>query len=68
MVAVQGPNYYDPPLHMHMITYQNHAGDKQKSYKIMRMNIFEVQDKAKPVRENITGLNLVVVKHMTIVA
>jgi hypothetical protein len=37
-----------------------------KSYKIMRMNMFEVWDKAKPDIENIRGLNLAVVKLTTV--
>jgi hypothetical protein len=40
----------------------NYAGNKQKSYKIMRINRFAIQDKAKPDREYIRGLHLAVVK------
>jgi hypothetical protein len=36
------------------------------SYKIIRMNMFAVQDKAKPDIENISGLNLAVVKLTTV--
>jgi hypothetical protein len=32
----------------------NCAGNKQKSYKIMRMNMFAAQDKAKPDIETMT--------------
>jgi hypothetical protein len=32
----------------------------------MRMNMFEVEDKAKPDIENVRGLNLVVVKLKTV--
>jgi hypothetical protein len=32
----------------------------------MRMNMFAVQDKAKPDRENLRGLNLAVVKLTTL--
>jgi hypothetical protein len=38
------------------------AEDKLESYKIMGMNMFAAQEKAKPDKENIRGLNLVVVK------
>jgi hypothetical protein len=31
-----------------VITSQNYAGNKQKSYKIMRMNMFAAQGTAKP--------------------
>jgi hypothetical protein len=34
-----------------MIIKQNCAGNKLKSYKIMRMNMFVVQDKVKPDRK-----------------
>jgi hypothetical protein len=50
------------------VCVQNCAGDKQKSYKIMRMNIFAVYDKVKSDTENtsIKGLNLAVVKLTTV--
>jgi hypothetical protein len=41
---------------------------KEKSYKIMRMNMFAVYDKVKPDIENIRGLNLAVVKLTTVLA
>jgi hypothetical protein len=44
------------------------AGNKQKSYKIMRRFMFAAQNKAKPDIENIRSLNLVVVKLTTIQA
>jgi hypothetical protein len=44
---------------------KDYAGDKQKSYKIMRMNMSAVHDKAKPDGEDIGGLNLEVVKLIT---
>jgi hypothetical protein len=31
-----------------MITYQNHAGNKQKSSKIMKMKVFASLEEAKP--------------------
>jgi hypothetical protein len=43
-----------------MIIQQNCEGNKLKSYKIMRMNMF-----AKPYIENIRGLNLAMVNLMT---
>jgi hypothetical protein len=49
-----------------MITQQNYAGNKQKSYKIMITKMFAPVDKAKPVTENIRGLNLAAVKHTTV--
>jgi hypothetical protein len=42
------------------------AGSKQKLYKIMRMNVFAVLDKAKPDTENIIGLNLAAVKRTAV--
>jgi hypothetical protein len=41
-------------------------GDKQKSYKIMRMNMFSVEDKAKPDTRNIRGLNSAFFKLTTV--
>jgi hypothetical protein len=41
-----------------MITHQNHAGNKQKSSKIMKINMFATLDEAKRDTENIRGLNL----------
>jgi hypothetical protein len=49
-----------------MIIKQNYAGDKQKSYKIMRMNMFAIYDKAKADIENIRGLNSAAVKLTTV--
>jgi hypothetical protein len=51
---------------VYTITQQNSAGKKQKSYKIMRMNMSVVYDKAKPDIVNIIGLNLAVVKLTTV--
>jgi hypothetical protein len=47
---------------MYIIIQQNCAGNKQKSYEIMRMNMFAVYDKAKPDIGNIRDLNLAAVK------
>jgi hypothetical protein len=49
-----------------MITQQNHAGNKHKSSKIMKMKLFTILDKAKPDTENIRGLNLAAVMCMTV--
>jgi hypothetical protein len=45
---------------------KNGAGDKQKSYKSMRMNMFVVWDKMKPDIVNIRDLNLAEVKLTTV--
>jgi hypothetical protein len=45
---------------------KNCAGNKKKSYKITRMNMFAVCDTAKPDIENIRCLNLAVVKLTTV--
>jgi hypothetical protein len=42
------------------------AGNKQKSYKIMKMQMFATLDKANHDTGNIRGLNLVEVKHTTV--
>jgi hypothetical protein len=44
------------------------CSNKQKSYKIMRMNMFAVYEKAKPDVDHIRGLNLAVVKLTTVQA
>jgi hypothetical protein len=49
------------------IMWQNCAGNKQKSYKIIKMKMYAILDKAKPHTENIRGLNLAVVKRTTVV-
>jgi hypothetical protein len=49
-----------------MIIYQNYAGNKQKSYKVMKMKMFAILNKAHPDTSNIRGLNLAVVKHTTV--
>jgi hypothetical protein len=41
---------------------QNYAGKKQKSKKIMKMEIPPTQDMAKPDKENMRGLNLAAFK------
>jgi hypothetical protein len=45
---------------------RNYAGDRQKPYRMMRINMFVVWDKENPDIENITGLNLAVVKLTTV--
>jgi hypothetical protein len=52
-------------LHTYMIVEQNYAGNKQKSYKAMKIKMFATLDKARPDTGNIRGLNLVAVKHAT---
>jgi hypothetical protein len=37
-----------------------------KSFKIMKIHVFETLDKASPNRENMTELNFAVVKHMIV--
>jgi hypothetical protein len=49
-------------LHMFMISLQNIAGSKQKSFKIITTQMFAVQDKANPNTKNIRCLNLVAVQ------
>jgi hypothetical protein len=55
-----------PNFCTYMIIQQNYAGNKHKSYKIMKMQMFATLDKANPDTGNIRGLNLASVKHMTI--
>jgi hypothetical protein len=43
----------------------NYAGNKQKSFKIMKIHIFWIYGKSKPDTENIRGLNLAAVRRMT---
>jgi hypothetical protein len=45
-----------------MIILQNYAGNKQKLYKIMKMQLSAILGKAKPDTKNIRGLNLAAVK------
>jgi hypothetical protein len=51
---------------VYTIIQENYSGDKQKSYKNMRMNIFEVLYNVKQDIENIIGLTLSVVKPKTV--
>jgi hypothetical protein len=44
----------------------NHAGNKQKASKIMKMKMFVALDKARPDTENIRGLNLEAVMCTTV--
>jgi hypothetical protein len=48
------------------IIQQNCACNKQKSYKIMRMNMFAAYDKGKPDTENTERLNFAVIKLTTV--
>jgi hypothetical protein len=45
-----------------MIIQQNFAGNKQKSYETMKMQVFAAMGKANPDTGNITDFNLAVVK------
>jgi hypothetical protein len=49
-----------------MISLQNYADSKQKSYEIMTMRTFATLDKAKPSIENTAGINLTAVKLTTV--
>jgi hypothetical protein len=51
---------------LYIIMLQKCAGNKQKSYKIMKIQMFATSEKAKPVTENMGGFILAAVKHMTI--
>jgi hypothetical protein len=44
----------------------NNAGNKQKSYKIMKMKMFATLDKANPDKGKIRGSNWATVKHTTV--
>jgi hypothetical protein len=48
---------------IYMIIYQNYAGNKQESYKIIKMQMLSTLDKANP---DTGGLNLMTVKHTTV--
>jgi hypothetical protein len=45
---------------------QNHPGNKKKSYKIMKMQMFAILGKAKPGTENKRGLNMAAVRRTTV--
>jgi hypothetical protein len=51
-----------------MIILQNYAGNKQKLYEIMKMQMSIILGKANPDTENIRGLNLAAVKRTTVQA
>jgi hypothetical protein len=53
-------------IYIYMITQQNYIGNKQKSYKIMKMQMFATLDKANRDTGNKRGLNLAAVKHTTV--
>jgi hypothetical protein len=56
LVVFQIPHVYD---------YIN-AGDKQKSFTIMKMKMYTILDKMKPHTEIIKGLNLAAVNYTTV--
>jgi hypothetical protein len=45
---------------------QNYAGNKQKSHKIIKIQMSSLQRKVKPNTQNIGGLNLAAVKRTTV--
>jgi hypothetical protein len=47
---------------------QNYAGNKQKLYRITKMQMSAILGKAKPDTENIRSLNLAAVKRTTVQA
>jgi hypothetical protein len=51
-----------------MIILQNYAGNKQKLYEILKMQMPAILGKVKPDTENVRGLNLAAVKHTTLQA
>jgi hypothetical protein len=51
---------------MYTIIQLNYAVNKFQSFNITRIYIFVILDKAKPYTENIRGLNLALVRHMTV--
>jgi len=52
-------------FHTYMTLLQNYADRKQKSYKIMKMQLLATQDKAEAYRESVGGLNLAAVRLIT---
>jgi hypothetical protein len=56
-MALKLPYVYD--------SIKNYAGIKQKSQKMMNMQMFATLDKVKPDTGSIRGLNLAAVKHTT---
>jgi hypothetical protein len=53
-------------LRIYMIIKRNYAGNKPKSYKIMKMHMFATLDNGNRHSGNIRGLNLASVKHMIV--
>jgi hypothetical protein len=51
-----------------MITLKNYAGNKQKLYEVIKMQMSAILGKAKPETENIRGLNLAAAKSTTVQA
>jgi hypothetical protein len=49
-----------------MTIYQNYESNKQKSYKIMKMQMSVTLDKANTDTGNIGGLNLATVRHTAV--
>jgi hypothetical protein len=51
-------------LNRNLTSASNYAGNKHRSFKIMKIYIFEILNKAMPDIENIRGLNLAVLRRM----
>jgi hypothetical protein len=49
-----------------MTTQQSYAEDKQKSFTIMKMQMYVLLGKAKPHTENVKGLNMMAVIYTTV--
>jgi hypothetical protein len=49
-----------------MISSQNYAGSKHKSYKIIMIRMFAILDKAKPNIGNTRDINMAAVKPTTV--
>jgi hypothetical protein len=62
--GLQFAQSFQPSVYIQL--YNKTVQATTKSYRIMRMNMFAVQDKAKPDKENMKGLNLAVVKLTTV--
>jgi hypothetical protein len=53
-------------VHIYVITWRNCAGNKQRPYKITKMQMFTTSEEETPDIENIRGLNLASVKRTTV--
>jgi hypothetical protein len=64
--CVDGCNISISKCRIFMIIYWNCAGNKHRSYKITKMQMFATSEKEKPDTENIRGLNLAAAKRTTV--